>query len=320
MKRARATALAVLALALPALAQEPATASPDDRPIEASSLLGEPLRRPALTDEQRATLEKNLADAEATLEANPDDEDAWIWVGRRLAYLGRYREAIDHYTRALDKFPTSYKLLRHRGHRYITVRDFAGAEADLVRAGQLAADRPDEVEPDGIPNERNDPRTTTGSNIWYHLGLALYLQGRFREAGDALDVCSRLARNHDSICAARYWLLLSRLREGEAWDRAEGIVRPINAGMDIVENHAYHRLLLLFKGEFLEEDLMAGLEPGSVEFSTIAYGVARHRAFEGDERGCRELLEKIVADDMWPAFGHIAAEADLARMRAESTP
>ncbi|MEZ6242191.1 MAG: tetratricopeptide repeat protein [Phycisphaerales bacterium] len=320
MTIARVIALATLVLASSAMGRQPADAASEDRPIEATSLLGEPLRRPATDDAQLATLEKNLADAQAALEKSPDDEMAWIWVGRRLAYLGRYREAIDLYTKAIEKFPESYKLRRHRGHRYITIREFAKAETELDWASKLAADHPDEIEPDGIPNERNQPRSTTDSNIWYHLALARYLQGRFREAGDTFERCLRYARNDDMIVATRYWLFLSRQRDGVEWDDLEQILLPIDADMDIVENHAYQRLLLLFKGQLLEEDLMDGLEPGGVEFSTIAYGVARDRALEGDERGCHELLEKIVADDTWPAFGHIAAEADLAREREETKP
>ncbi len=233
------------------------------------------------------------------------------------AYLGQYREAIEHYTEALEKFPDSYKLLRHRGHRYITIREFEKAEADLWRAAQLAAPHPDAPEPDGIPNERNEPRSTTNSNIWYHLALSRYLQGEYAEAAHAWEWCLRFSKNDDMIVSARYWLFLSRLREGREWDELEQILLPIDEDMDIVENHGYHRLLLLFLGQRLEEDLMEGLEPGGVEHATIAYGVARARALEGDEAGCRELLAEIVEGEMWPAFGHIAADADLAKLERD---
>ncbi len=317
MPQPRIACFALLTAATLGAAQPDAPPPDADRPVEATSLLGEPLHRPALTDAARGTLEANLAVARAELEANPDDEMAWIWVGRRLAYLGRYNDAIEHYTKALEKFPNSHKLYRHRGHRYITVRALEKAEADLEHAAMLAENHPDQIEPDGIPNVRNQPRSTTGSNIWYHLALVRYLRGEFREAGDRFETCLRFSRNHDMIVSTRYWIFLSRLREGRGWDDLEPILRPIDAEMDVIENHAYHRLLLLFLGQLLEEDLMEGLEPGGVEYATIAYGVARVRALEGDERGCRELLEEIVKDEMWPAFGHIAAEADLARLKRD---
>jgi tetratricopeptide (TPR) repeat protein len=57
-----------------------------------------------------------------------------IWLGRRLAYLGRYRDAIDALTKGIAKHPTEARLYRHRGHRHITIRKFALAIADGDRA------------------------------------------------------------------------------------------------------------------------------------------------------------------------------------------
>src|SRR5690606_7691904 len=72
---------------------------------EALSLLGEELRAPELTDERRAELERQLAEARAAYERDPTDADAIIWLGRRTAYLGRYREAIAIFTEGIAKHP-----------------------------------------------------------------------------------------------------------------------------------------------------------------------------------------------------------------------
>jgi hypothetical protein len=37
---------------------------------------------------------------------------------------------------------------------------------------------------------------------------------------------------------------------------------------------------------------------------------------EGDTARARTLFERIVATDQWPAFGFVAAEVDLARMKS----
>src|SRR5689334_17085015 len=66
---------------------------PPERP-EAWSLLGRPLARPELPPERRLQLVADLTAAAAAHELNPKDEDATIWFGRRLAYLGRYDDAI----------------------------------------------------------------------------------------------------------------------------------------------------------------------------------------------------------------------------------
>jgi tetratricopeptide (TPR) repeat protein len=79
-------------------------------------------------------------------------EDNYIWMGRRLAYLNRHNDAIAEFTEGLRQYPDSYKLLRHRGHRWITLRRFDLAVDDLNRAASLIEGVPDEVEPDGMPN------------------------------------------------------------------------------------------------------------------------------------------------------------------------
>ena len=48
------------------------------------------------SDSKTPDAEAKLAAAEAALTHDPDNPDLLIWVGRRLAYLGRYQEAIGH--------------------------------------------------------------------------------------------------------------------------------------------------------------------------------------------------------------------------------
>ena len=142
-------------------------------------------RAPEPSPEARAEMEKKLAEARAAYERNPRDADALIWLGRRTAYLGRFDEAIAVFTEGVRRHPRDARMYRHRGHRYITTRRFGEAIKDLKRAARLVAARPDEVEPDGQPNARGVPTSTLNSNIWYHLGLAHYLEGDFRNAARA---------------------------------------------------------------------------------------------------------------------------------------
>src|SRR4029079_14854032 len=118
----------------------------------------------------------------ADLARDPSSADAAIWLGRRLAYLGRFPEAIEAFTQGIAIHPADARLYRHRGHRYITTRRFDREVADLTKASQLVAGKQDEVEPDGAPNKAGIPRSTLQSNIWYHLGLAQYLSGDFDAA------------------------------------------------------------------------------------------------------------------------------------------
>jgi len=240
--------------------------------------------------------------------------DATIWLGRRLAYLGRYRDAIETYSEGIEKHPDDARMYRHRGHRYITVRELAKAIADFDKAAALVAGKPDQVEPDGQPNARNIPTSTLQSNIYYHLGLAHYLTGDFAKASDAYLKCLAVSKNPDMLVATTYWAYLARARQGRARDAA-ALLAPITAGMDVIENASYHRLLRMFRGELTVESLLPQGAAG-LDTVTTKYGVAAWHLANGRKDAALVLLREIVdgVPQQWPAFGYVAAEADLARL------
>lgn len=255
-----------------------------------------------------------LAAARARWEADPTDEDAIVWLGRRLGYAGRYEEAVEVFSRGLELHPDSAWLLRFRGHRCITLRRFEDALRDLQRANELAAGRPDEVEPDGQPNAAGVPIGSLRSNIDYHLGLAHYLRGDWERALAAYEAGAERARaNPDRSVSRGYWTWLTLRRLGRDADAAR-LLAGLDLEAPLLENHAYRDLLRHFRGELDEVTLMAGVEAGSIEHATRAYGAAVLRLVSGDEAGARERLAAIVAHDPPAAFGSIAAEAELARL------
>ena len=56
------------------------------------------------------------------------------------------------FSKGIALYPDNPKFYRHRGHRYISIRQFAKAQADFEKAAQLIKGKPDEIEPDGAPN------------------------------------------------------------------------------------------------------------------------------------------------------------------------
>ncbi len=280
---------------------------------EATSLFGKPLFPMVLTPEQKEGLQKSLAEAEAEFERDPRNPDRIIWVGRRLAYLGRYRDAIDVFSEGIEMHPQNYALYRHRGHRYITVRQFDEAVADLEKAAALSKGVPDEVEEDGAPNAAGVPRSTSHSNIWYHLGLAYYLKGDFDNALRCYKVCMDFSKiNDDMLVATADWLYMTYRRLGREED-ARAVLDLIKEQMDILENSAYHQRLLMYKGMVEPDSLMNASDMTELNLLTQGYGVANWYYVNGDKARAKALLEKIVEGSYWPAFGFIAAEADLKR-------
>lgn len=274
-------------------------------------MLGDTLYPPPVSDEARAELEARLANARADYEANPSDPDALIWLGRHTAYLGRYREAIRIYTQGIAAHPQDARLYRHRGHRYITVRRLDDAIRDLERAAQLVRGRPDEIEPDGLPNPAGIPRSTLQSNIWYHLALAHYLKHDFDRALPAWLECLEVSTNDDMQVATRDWLYMTYRRLGGD-EEAARVLEPIHADMEILENHAYYQRLLMYKGEIDPVSLLDIDSDDPVQIATYGYGVGNWYLYNGQADQARYIFRRILQLPNWAAFGYIAAEADLA--------
>jgi tetratricopeptide (TPR) repeat protein len=280
---------------------------------EGTSLFGKPLVSVPPTGEQKARLDADLAKAQADYDRDPASADAAIWLGRRLAYLGRFRDAIDVYTKGIARHPEEPRLYRHRGHRYITIRKFDQAAADLQRAAALVAGRPDEVEPDGAPNRAGIPRSTLQSNIWYHLGLAHYLNGNFTKALDAYQEGLKVSRvNDDMLVATSDWLYMTLRRLGRD-AAARAVLEPIRERMDILENDAYHARLLMYKGLRTPESVLNLNTADDVQIATQGYGVGNWYLVNGDRARAKEIFERVLNGRAWAAFGYIAAEADLKR-------
>jgi tetratricopeptide (TPR) repeat protein len=314
MMPVRALALASAASLLLAACVPPVRRGPQPvlgRP-EAVSLFGNPLYTPELPLERRTRLEAELAQARQAYEARPGDADALIWYGRRTAYLGRFRDAVDIFSEGIARHPRDARMYRHRGHRYITLRRFDRAVRDLRRAAALTAGQPDQTEPDGMPNAQNVPLTTLQGNIWYHLGVAHYLRTDWAQAAEAFRQSLARAGNDDARVASSDWLYLS-LRRGGRPAEAARVLQPIRRDMRILENEAYHRRLLLYRGDLPADSLLAG-DGDATQMATRAYGVAAWHLVNNRRREAEDILWRIVQAESWAPFGYIAAEADLRRL------
>lgn len=279
---------------------------------EATSLSGKPLYPIDLPT--RPKLEADLAQAEKDLAAKPDDGDAMIWVGRRLAYLWRYQDAIAMFSKGIDRHPADPRFYRHRGHRYITTRQFDRAIADFDRAVALIKGTADTIEPDGAPNPTGKPRSTLHFNIWYHLALAYYLKADYERALGAWNECMKVSTNDDSVTATSDWLWMTLMRLNRKAEAAK-VLERITPKMEILENGSYHRRLLMYKGLEKPDTLLDPANADDLTIATQGYGVGNWYFVNGDRVRAKEIFEKVVAGRSWSAFGYIAAEADLQRMK-----
>jgi tetratricopeptide (TPR) repeat protein len=272
---------------------------------QAISLLGKPLVSPPADAD---TLNK-LQAAKIDYDRDPADADNIIWYGRRIAYAGDYREAIRVFTKGIEQYPDDARMYRHRGHRYISIREFDRAIRDLEQAASLIAGTDDEIEPDGLPNAQNIPISTLHSNIWYHLGLAYYLQHDWNNAWRAFQAGFEIGGNDDNRVSTTHWRYMILRRQGNP-EHADRVLDDISADMHVIENDIYHRLCLFYKGEVPLDEMLSD-DPDSPTGAAGDYGVANWFWYNGDENEASQRLDALAASDGWSAFGVIAAEADL---------
>lgn len=287
----------VLVTLAPGLA---AAQRPADRRPELTTLLGrEVFARP---DSDGA-----IAKADAALAADPKNVDLILAAARSRDVALQFHAAIEVYTRGLAIAPTDVRLLRFRGHRYISVRQFGPAVADLQRAVALAP---------------------SSFDVAYHLALAHYMRGEFDAAATVYRSCldaatpgplpagwrsctTTRATDNDRV-AVIDWLYRSLRRAGRH-DEARALLAPFVAGLKVGENEAYYTALRFYRGDVTESQALTPTTANENRLVTIGYGIAVHYGANGDsERAC-ELLQRIANEPNWNAFGVIAAEADLAR-------
>lgn len=280
---------------------------------EVYSLLGLEYYAPT---EPNPKADSNLAVARKNFEADPSEEN-YIWLGRRLAYLVKYNQAIEVFTQGLEQYPNSYKLYRHRGHRYLSQRKFDAAIADFNKAVELMPATPLEIEPDGIPNKINKPLSSTQFNVWYHLGLAHYLKGEFDKAEQAYLKCMETSDNDDLITATVDWLYMTYRRQGKI-EAANLLLEKITPDMTIVENDSYFKRLNLYKGNLPVDSVLnvsSTATDADLAIATQGYGVGNWYLYNGDTTQAVSVFERVIGGKHFSAFGFIAAEADLARIR-----
>jgi tetratricopeptide (TPR) repeat protein len=271
---------------------------------------------PVLDAETRTTYEENLEAAEAVHLEKPNEADSIIWLGRRTAYLGKYKNAVRQFSSGIVLFPNDARLYRHRGHRYITLRCFDDAIKDFEKAAQLIKGKPDEIEPDGIPNAKNIPTSTLQSNIWYHLGLAYYLKGDLKKALTAYEEAQKVSKNNDMRVATTYWHYLTLKRYGDA-KRAKNLLKPFAGEIDLIENTDYLKLIKLYRREAKVEDLLStiGGNADKLSSASLGYGIGDYLLYRRNKSDAIEVLQKIVAGNQWASFGYIAAEVELERQK-----
>lgn len=232
-----------------------------------------------------------IARAERALAADPRNVERFIQLGVAQSGARQFREAIQTFTRGLAVAPNDAMLYRWRGHRYLSVRELDRAMADLTRGFRL---------------------DSTNYGILYHLGVLRYVQGDFVGAADAFMRAQPRAPDAGELAGATDWLWMSLARAGKAAEAKAMLERHPDS---LATTVAYARRLKLYRGQIGPDEVLTAADTGDVAVATLAYGVGNWYLLRGDTTRARSWFERSIRSGGWPAFGFIASETELRRLR-----
>lgn len=237
-----------------------------------------------------------IARAAAALAADPRDVELIIRLGVAQSGAREFREAIRTFTRGLAIAPDDAALYRWRGHRYLSVREFDRARADLTRGSRL---------------------DSTSYGIWYHLGVLRYVGGDFAGAASAFARAQPRAPDAGELAGSTDWLWMSLQRAGRGAEARAMLARRPDS---LPTTAAYAQRLRLYRGEIGPDDVVTAADTADVAVATLSYGVGNWYLVRGDTARARAWFARSIASGGWPAFGFIAAEAELRRARQRPPP
>jgi tetratricopeptide (TPR) repeat protein len=235
-----------------------------------------------------------IAKAESALVADPRNIDRVVQLGVAQSGVRQFREAIATFTRGLAISPDNALLLRWRGHRYLSVREFDKAMEDLTRGSRL---------------------DSTIYGIWYHLGIVRYVRGDFAGAVEAFTRAQPRAPDAGELAGSTDWLWMSLMRSGRATDAQAMLARRPDS---LQATNAYVRRLKLYRGEIGPDEVMTPADTADIQVATLGYGIGNWYVVRGDTAQARKWFERSVSSGGWPAFGFIVSEIELRRLSAKN--
>ncbi len=231
----------------------------------------------------------------ARLASNADPENVSKRIAMAVTQSGfrQFREAIATLSAGLTRTPDDVMLLRWRGHRYLSVREFAKARADLTRGFAL---------------------DSTNYGILFHLGVLNFIEGDFRTAATMFARAQPRAPDGGERAGSTDWLWMSLSRDGRMAEANAMLARRPDS-LPAPPGYAYVSRLRLYRGEVTPETLITPADTADVQVATLNYGLGNWFMTHGDTVKARAAFERAVASGGWPGFGFIVSEAELSRLR-----
>jgi len=234
-----------------------------------------------------------IARAKAALVAEPRNVQRIIALGVAQSGARQFREAIETFTRGIAVAPNEAMLYRWRGHRYLSVREFAKAAADLKRGYQL---------------------DSTNYGILYHTGVLRFVKGDFNGAAAMFAKAQPRAPDGGELAGSTDWLWMSLSRAHRTAEAAAMLARRPDT-LPTTPGYAYVSRLKMYRGEIAPTALFSPSDTADVQVATLSFGLGNWYLVHGDTAKAKAAFQRAIKSGGWPGFGFIVSEAELKRMR-----
>jgi tetratricopeptide (TPR) repeat protein len=229
--------------------------------------------------------------AQAALAADPTTIQRYLDLGLAQSGVRQFREAIESFSKGLRIAPNNAVLLRWRGHRYLSTRQFDLAVADFTRGAQI---------------------DSTIYGIWYHWGIVRFARADFTGAAAAFAKALPIAPDGGELNGSVDWLWMSLSRAGKHAEARALLDRKPDT--TTVKN-AYSQRIAMYRGQSTPDQLFTPADTADVQMSTLHFGLGNYYLVKGDTAKARASFEKSIAAGGWPGFGFILSEVELRRLR-----
>ena len=285
---------------------------------EALSFLGDTLFSLPLDPrlgQQRVAL---LQQARQGAAVRPNHVPSQTLLAIRTAEIGRFRDAIELYSQIINANPATVRLYRRRGELLLRIRELRLAIGDLRHAtkGGLVATET-EREFNEVGTSGGYVETTVLYSSFHFLGMALYLDGQFREARSVWQESLKRAATADELIHSALWLFFATRRAGLAAE-ARALLASLPDSVDVNISFAEHDLLRSYKGDLSLKELPFDMDGplGTPDDALYGYGVGQTLLLLNRQEEAALMFRRVLATRDWSSLPYLAAEADLARMKA----
>jgi len=286
----------------------------------AVNLLGNKLQEWKDTDSLKQSREAYIEQSRTVYLSKLEDPKGYIQYGRAFVANGQVENAIELYSKGIEKFPEVADLYLYRGEAMLLGRQLTGAIDNFWKSGQKMEKISNPKGLTGMWGTDSIADMTLQFKNYLLMGLAFQCNNDFSSADKMFEVCGDFSTNTDLWVRSYYWQYQCYTRSGRSED-VKNILNAISKDMHILpSSKAYHDAMLFYKGEISEKALVDLTNlPNNIidaeDWAIKAYALGYKYQLDNKKEKAAEIFRTIMSSGYWTLLPCLAAEAELSHMQ-----